>query len=76
MTMSKKVSITLDDDVLDFVDRLASNRSSFINNILLEEKRRISTKELENAYRDQANDPELQAEISIWDVAVGDGIYA
>ena len=76
MTMSKKVSITLDDDVLDFVDRLASNRSSFINNILLEEKRRILTKELENAYKDQANDPELQAEISIWDVAVGDGLNA
>jgi hypothetical protein len=76
MTMSKKVSITLDDDVLEFVDRLANNRSSFINNIILEEKRRILTKELENAYKDQANDPELQAEISIWDVAVGDGLNA
>jgi metal-responsive CopG/Arc/MetJ family transcriptional regulator len=76
MTMSKKVSITLDDDVLDFVDRLANNRSSFINNIILEEKRRILTKELENAYIDQANDPELQEEISIWDVAVGDGLNA
>mgnify|MGYP001803008518 CR=1 FL=1 len=32
--MSKKVSITLDDEVLAFVDQLASNRSSFINNIL------------------------------------------
>ena len=74
--MSKKVSITLDDDVLEFVDRLANNRSSFINNIILEEKRRILTKELENAYKDQANDPELQAEISIWDVAVGDGLNA
>ena len=76
MTMSKKVSITLDDDVLDFVDRLANNRSSFINKIILEEKRRILTKELENAYIDQANDPEHQAEISIWDVAVGDGLNA
>lgn len=76
MTMSKKVSITLDDDVLDFVDQLASNRSSFINKIILEEKRRILTKELENAYIDQANDPELQEEISIWDGAVGDGLNA
>ncbi|MDJ1175032.1 MULTISPECIES: type II toxin-antitoxin system MazE family antitoxin [Roseofilum] len=74
--MSKKVSITLDDEVLDFIDRLASNRSSFINNILRQEKRRIFMKELEDAYKDQANDPELQQEISVWDVAVGDGLNA
>jgi predicted transcriptional regulator len=74
--MSKKVSITLDDEVLDFVDRLASNRSSFINNVLWQEKRRIFMKELEDAYKDQANDPEFQEEISVWDVAVGDGLNA
>ncbi|QIZ72042.1 type II toxin-antitoxin system MazE family antitoxin [Oxynema aestuarii] len=74
--MSKKVSITLDDEILEFVDRLASNRSSFINNILWQEKRRIFMKELEDAYKDQANDPELQQEISAWDVTVGDGLNA
>ncbi|MBP0027809.1 hypothetical protein PN466_18090 [Roseofilum reptotaenium CS-1145] len=74
--MSKKVSITLDDEILEFVDRLASNRSSFINDILWQEKRRIFMKELEDAYKDQANDPELQQEISVWDVTVGDGLNA
>jgi predicted transcriptional regulator len=74
--MSKKVSITLDDEVLDFVDRLASNRSSFINDVLWKEKQRIFMKELEDAYKDQANDPELQEEISVWDVTVGDGLNA
>jgi predicted transcriptional regulator len=74
--MSKKVSITLDDEILEFVDWLASNRSSFINNILRQEKRRIFMKELEDAYKDQANDPELQQEISVWDVTVGDGLNA
>ncbi|NEP11937.1 MAG: hypothetical protein F6K14_17355 [Symploca sp. SIO2C1] len=74
--MSKKVSITLDDEVLEFVDQLASNRSSFINDILWQEKRRIFMKELEDAYKDQANDPELQQEISVWDVTVGDGLNA
>lgn len=74
--MSKKVSITLDDEVLDFVDRLASNRSSFINGVLWQEKRRIFMKELEDAYKDQASDPEFQEEISVWDIAVGDGLNA
>ena len=74
--MSKKVSITLDDEVLEFVDQLASNRSSFINDILWQEKRRIFMKELEEAYTDQANDPELQQKISVWDVTAGDGLNA
>lgn len=74
--MSKKVSITLDDEILDFVDRLASNRSSFINEILWKEKKRIMMEELENAYQEQANDPDFQEEISVWDVAVGDGLNA
>ena len=76
MAMSKKVSITLDDEVLDFVDRLASNRSRFINDVLWQEKRRIFMKELEDAYKDQENDPESQEEISVWDIAVGDGLNA
>ncbi len=74
--MSKKVSITLDDEILNFVDRLASNRSSFINDILWKEKQRIFMKELENAYKEQANDPSFQEEISVWDVTVKDGLNA
>lgn len=74
--MSKKVSITLDDEVLEFVDQLASNRSSFINDILLKEKKRVFMKQLEDAYKEQANDPNFREEISIWDVTVEDGLNA
>jgi metal-responsive CopG/Arc/MetJ family transcriptional regulator len=74
--MSKKVSITLDDEVLSFVDRLASNRSSFINDILWKEKRRIFMQELEDAYKEQVNDPIFQEEISLWDVTTEDGLNA
>jgi metal-responsive CopG/Arc/MetJ family transcriptional regulator len=74
--MSKKVSITLDDDVLDFVDRLTSNRSSFINDVLWKEKQRVFMKELEESYKEQSNDPGFQGEIAVWDVAVGDGLNA
>lgn len=74
--MSKKVSITLDDEILSFVDRLASNRSSFINDILKQEKQRIFMKELEDAYIEQGNDPVFREEISLWDVATEDGLNA
>ena len=74
--MSKKVSITLDDEVLEFVDQLSSNRSSFINDVLQKEKQQLFLKELENAYTQQANDPEFQEEMAVWDVTVGDGLNA
>lgn len=74
--MSKKVSITLDDEVLSFVDRLAGNRSSFINDILWKEQKRILMQELEDAYIEQVNDLIVQEEISGWDVTAADGLNA
>lgn len=74
--MSKKVSITLDDEILEFVDQLASNRSSFINTVLWQEKKRILMKDLADAYTDQSNDPEFQQELSMWDITAGDGLNA
>jgi metal-responsive CopG/Arc/MetJ family transcriptional regulator len=74
--MSAKVSITLDREVLEFVDRSSQNRSQFINEILSREKKRRCLQELADAYTELANDPEYQAEIESWDVTVGDGIDA
>jgi metal-responsive CopG/Arc/MetJ family transcriptional regulator len=74
--MSAKVSITLDEEVLEFVDKSSQNRSQFINAILSKEKKRQFLQELEDAYTELANDPEYQSEIELWDVTVGDGIDA
>ena len=40
------------------------------------EKRRIFMQELEEAYTQQANDPDFKQEISAWDITVGDGLNA
>ena len=74
--MSQKITITLDDEVLNFLDGRASNRSIFINRVLREEKRRIFMQELADAYKEQANDLDFQQEISVWDVTVGDRLNA
>lgn len=72
---STKISITLDGDILDFVnERARSNRSGYINSILAQEKRRIFMQELEEAYQQQSEDSDFQAEISEWDVTVGDSL--
>jgi 23S rRNA U2552 (ribose-2'-O)-methylase RlmE/FtsJ len=74
--MSAKVSITLAEEVLAFVDRSSQNRSQFINKILSREKKSQFLKELEDAYTELANDPEYQAESELWEIVVGDGIDA
>jgi hypothetical protein len=74
--MSKKISITLDEEVLEFVDRLGNNRSGSINEILAREKQRVLMQELATAYQQQDNDPEFRSEQQTWDMTVGDGLNA
>lgn len=74
--MSAKVVITLDEEILEFVDRSSQNRSQFINEILSKAKKSQLLKELEEAYIELANDAEYQAEITLWDITVGDGLTA
>ena len=74
--MSAKVSITLDEEVLEFVDRSSHNRSQFINEILSKAKKLHLLKELEDAYIELASNPEYQSEIDLWDITAGDGIDA
>ncbi|MEM9116940.1 MAG: hypothetical protein AAGD09_03550 [Cyanobacteria bacterium P01_F01_bin.56] len=73
---NSRVSITLDDDVLQFIDSSSDNRSSFINDILYNEKRRIFLKELAEAYEEESADSAFQEEVLAWDVAVADGLNA
>jgi hypothetical protein len=74
--MSAKVSITLDNEVLSFVDARADNRSSFINAILAREQQRIFLQELAQAYTEQSADSVFQTEFAVWDTTVNDGIAA
>lgn len=78
--MVKKVTITLDDDVLAFVDKLASNsenqgnRSAFINAVLRELKKQRLQEELKVAYIQDSQDEAYRKEAAVWDITVGDGI--
>lgn len=72
--MKNEITITLDDEILDFIDQLTSDRSSFINKILWQEKKRIFMQELENAYRAQNSDPDFLEDFVAWDIVVNDGL--
>ena len=69
-----KISINLDESSLKFLDKVADNRSSYINNLIQQEKRKAMMAELEAHYREQSNDPDWQAEVKLWDCTAGDGL--
>ncbi|MBD2515486.1 CopG family transcriptional regulator [Nostoc sp. FACHB-973] len=70
-----KVTITLEEDILQFVDRYAQGkRSAYINTLLAEHRRQILAAEMIAALKQDAENPEYQAEIAAWDSVVGDGI--
>lgn len=72
-----KVTITLEEDILRFVDQYAQgNRSGYVNALLAEHRRQILAAEMIAALKQDAEDPEYQAEIADWDHVVGDGINA
>lgn len=78
--MVKKVTITLDDEVLAFVDKQASdsegqgNRSAFINTVLKELKKQRLQEDLRAAYIQDSQDEAYRKEAAVWDITVGDGI--
>ncbi|MBE9211811.1 CopG family transcriptional regulator [Plectonema cf. radiosum LEGE 06105] len=73
----QKVTITLEDDILQFVDSQSKgNRSAYKNALLAEYRRRNLESQMIIALQEDAQDQEYQAEIAAWDAVVGDGINA
>ena len=72
--MTAKITINIDDRALEFLKQVTSNRSAYINQLLLEKEREQLKEELRQAYREQNQDPEFQQSIKDWDTTVGDGL--
>ena len=72
--MARKISITLDEEVLAFIDSQTKNRSQLINRVFNNLKKEQALKKLEAAYIEQSQDEDEIAEIELWDIAIADGI--
>ena len=72
--MIPKIIKSLQDNVLQFVERIAPHdRSGVINDRLLPNKNHRLMKTLADAYREQSNDPLFQQEVLDWDITINDG---
>ncbi|MEO0835331.1 MAG: hypothetical protein AAFY16_04925 [Cyanobacteria bacterium J06642_3] len=72
--MAQKISITLDEEVLAFIDSQTKNRSQLINQVFNNLKKQKALSELEAAYIEQSQDEDEIAEIKLWDVTIADEI--
>jgi hypothetical protein len=75
--MKQKIAITLDRELVSFIDLQAQgNRSDYLNSLITQERRKILTDEIIAALQEDIQDPEYQAEVAQWDRLAGDGIDA
>jgi hypothetical protein len=75
--MKQKIAITIDRELLSFIDRQAQgNRSDYLNSLITQERRKILAQQTIAALQADIQDPEYQAEIAEWDRLAGDGIDA
>ena len=72
--MAQKIIITLDEEVLAFIDSQTKNRSQLINQVFEKLKKQQALSELEAAYIEQSKDEDEIAEIKLWDVTIADEI--
>lgn len=75
--MKQKIAVTLDAEILAFVDTQAQgNRSEYLNLLLIQERKRVVEAELIAALQADVNAPDYQEEIAAWDSIAGDGVDA
>jgi Arc/MetJ-type ribon-helix-helix transcriptional regulator len=75
--MKQKIAVTLDEELVAFLDAQANgNRSDYLNSLLERERKQILEAELIAALQQDVQDPDYQAEIAAWDNVTGDGMDA
>ncbi len=72
--MAQKISITLEENLLAYIDSQTQNRSKFINEIVAKSCKEQQLQELRDAYIKQAEDQDEQQEIELWDSTAGDNL--
>ena len=73
--MKQKIAVTLDEQLVIFLDvQAGGNRSEYLNSLLERERKRTIEAELIRALKEDYSDPEYLAEVQLWDAVVADGL--
>jgi hypothetical protein len=73
----QQVTLSLEDDILEFIDRHSQGDiNSYINQLLNQHRQAILKADIIRALQEDAENPNYQAELLSWDTVAGDGINA
>ena len=73
--MTHRATFTLDNEAYNYLMSAGhKNKSAFVNNLLVREKRRALSVAIIQANLEEAEDEDYQEELSVWDAASGDGL--
>ena len=73
--MTIRTTVTLQDSAFDFLKQAGGeNKSAFLNQLLLDEKKRALKKAILKANQEEADDAAYQKELDEWDQTLSDGL--
>jgi hypothetical protein len=76
MTVKQKVTLSLDKELIEFLDLQANNRSEYLNELLVQHRSQVLANQIKVALQEDLNDPDYLSDIQDWDAVVGDGLDA
>ncbi len=73
--MTNRATFTLEDDALAYLKQVGGdNKSAYVNDLLLQDKKRSLKKAILQAHQEEAEDSAYQEELSEWDETLADGL--
>ena len=73
--MSNRATFSLEDEAFEFLKLVGGdNKSAFVNQLLLEKKRRTLKHAIVKANQEEAEDAAYQKELAAWDTTLADGL--
>jgi predicted RNA-binding protein YlxR (DUF448 family) len=73
--MTNRATITLDDETFAFLNKVAgNNRSAYINQLLMQERKNFLKEALLKANQEEAQDTNYQEELQEWESTLSDGL--
>ncbi len=73
--MTERTTFSLDSEAYNFLQVAGgSNKSAYINELLLREKKRTLEEAVIKANKEEADDSDYQKELHVWDASLSDGV--
>ena len=74
--MKQKVTLSLDEELIEFLDLQANNRSEYLNELLVQHRSQVLAHQIKTALQEDLSDPDYLSSIQDWDAVIGDGLDA